>query len=102
MKEKTDSLVGYVETDSGSILITDGVWDKTVIPLNTQQRVSLDLGLDRCRIPVHRVTLGGKKFLMIALDDAAPLTEGEDKIETEDPVKLPEGEKEEEEETEDA
>lgn len=102
MKEKTDSLVGYVETDSGSILITDGVWDKTTIPLNSQQRVSLDIGLDRCRIPVHNVKLNGKRFLLIALDDAVPLTEGDDKIDVEDPVKLPEEEKEEKEEPEDA
>lgn len=62
-----EKIVGYVETDSGGILIADLVWD---VPVAHQERVKLDLELGRAKIPVKTVRVNGKRRLIIELDEA--------------------------------
>jgi len=72
-----ESLVGYVETDSGGIVIADGIWGDE-FPTVSQDRVHLNLNLEKGRIPVYGFSKGGKRYLLLALDDAEsiPAIEG--------------------------
>lgn len=85
-------LVGYVETDSGSILITDGVW-KDNIPNVFQKTLYMeDAVIDEKKnvLPIYMIQKEGKRFLLIALDDGTPATDRVLEVETENPVILPE------------
>ena len=64
-----ETIVGYIETDSGGVLMTDLVWAED-IPSVTQERVRLELDLDKCKIPVIAVRKGQKRYLIVSLDDA--------------------------------
>jgi len=72
-----EALVGYVETDSGGIVIADGVWGDE-FPTVSQDRVHLNLNLEKGRIPVFGFSKGGKRYLLLSLDDteAIPAIEG--------------------------
>jgi len=75
--KETETSVGFVETDSGGILITDLVWDH---PNTSQQKVAEDLDLGRVRIPVKAVLRNNKRQLIIELDDAVALEVGNDTV----------------------
>ena len=103
-------LVGYVETDSGSLFISDGVW-KDSIPAVFQKTVLFEDALTddkRNVLPVYLLKNQGKRFLLIGLDDGVEAAERVLQVETENTVALPEPppppptEEEEEEEEEDA
>jgi len=64
--------LGHVETDSGGILIADGVWTPCM-PTVVQERLHLDLGIEKCKIPVYGVTRDGKRYLVLSLDDMTGL-----------------------------
>jgi len=74
---ETETTVGYVDTDSGGILITDLVWDQ---PNTSQKKVAEDLELGRVRIPIKAVLRGNKRQLIIELDDVTTLEEGGDTV----------------------
>jgi hypothetical protein len=80
-----EKLLGYVETDSGSVLLTDGLWEKE-LPNNSQERLALDLGIEQSKIPVYGILLREKRYLLISLDDAVSTRFNEEHIDTEDPV----------------
>ena len=85
-------LVGYVETDSGSLFISDGVW-KDSIPAVFQKTVLFEDALTddkRNVLPVYLLKNQGKRFLLIGLDDGVEATERVLQVETENPVALPE------------
>lgn len=67
-----ETLVGHVETDSGGIIIADGLWGDE-FPSVSQDRVNLDLNLGKCKIPVYGFSRNGKRYLLLALDDAEAL-----------------------------
>lgn len=67
-----ETLVGHVETDSGGIIIADGLWGDE-FPSVSQDRVNLNLELGKCRIPVYGFMKNGRRYLLLALDDAEPL-----------------------------
>ena len=69
-----ENIVGYVETDSGTLLITDGIWDDR-IKVSARNKVYVDLGMDRVRIPVIATKQNGRKFLLIPLDQAEVVIE---------------------------
>jgi len=81
----TEKLAGYIETDSGSILLTDGVWE-TALPQNSQERLALDLGVESGKIPVYGIILKEKRYLLIALDDIIVTRVETENVETEDKV----------------
>jgi len=74
---ETETLIGYVETDTGGITIVDSLWDDH-LPKVTQNRVILELGLDKCKIPVYGFKKDNKRYLLISLDDSidTPSIEG--------------------------
>lgn len=85
-------LLGYVETDSNSLFIVDGVWRES-LPTTFQKTVLLeDAVLDEKKnvLPVYLFKQNNKRFLLIALDAGIPATEQILEVEVEDPVKLPE------------
>lgn len=67
-----EELIGYVETDSGGIIITDGVWGDA-FPSVSQDRINVNLDLGKCRIPVFGFSKNGKRYLLLALDEAEDL-----------------------------
>lgn len=90
MAEQT--LVGHVETDSGSLFIVDGVW-KDAIPAVFQKTLLFENALTdekRNVLPVYLLRNQGKRFLLIALDDGVPAADRPFEVETENPVPLPE------------
>lgn len=85
-------LIGYVETDSGSLLIIDGTW-KDSMPAVFQKTVYLEDALvdeKRNVLPVHLLRNQGKRYLLIGLDDGIPASERIDVVETENQVELSE------------
>lgn len=90
-----ETLAGYLETDTGTILMTDGLWENT-LPLTAQNRLTLDLGIERCRIPVYAMLRNEKRFLILGIDDALIPVNDVETVDTEDQVNPPKNEDEEE------
>ena len=65
-----EQLLGYVETDSGTVLLADGLWSYALPPTN-QQTLVLDTEIERVRFPVYAVIRGNQRFLLISLDSNA-------------------------------
>lgn len=80
-KEDIEQLIGYVDTDSGGLLITDMIWD---MPKTSPKRTCLDLKLGQVRIPVKTVIKDGKRRLIIEIDEALDRTEDQDVVEVEE------------------
>lgn len=95
-----EKLAGYIETDTGTILVSDGLWEDR-LPLSSQSRLTLDLGIERCRIPAYAVLRNEKRYLILSIDDAILASSDVENVETEGQVIIPksEDEKREEEET---
>ncbi len=91
--KESETVIGYIETDSGSLLITDGIWD-SIVNVNPRNRVHVDLGVDRIRLPVIATKQNDRRFLLIPIDQAEPLADSStDKVNVEEPSATPEEEK---------
>ncbi len=75
-QEGKQQLVGHLETDTGTILLTDGIWNSD-IPSADQQRVYLNLGTQKIRIPVYGVIRNQRRYLILDVDAAVPNDRGE-------------------------
>jgi hypothetical protein len=75
-QEGKEKLIGHIETDTGTILLTDGIWNDD-IPSANQQRVHLNLGTPQIRIPVYGVIRNSKRYLILDIDRA--ITNHQDK-----------------------
>jgi hypothetical protein len=64
-------VVGYITVVSGSLLITDGVWDSPQIAAADKQVVDLGPDWESVRIPVSTVIQDNKKYIILAVDDAS-------------------------------
>ena len=85
-----EEVVGYVETHSGSLILADGIVESE-IRLSHKSMVSLDLGMDKKRLPVIATRQGGRRFLLIPLEAATPIEEiADDKVDTENQIEIPE------------
>lgn len=85
-KEQT---IGHFITLSGSIVIADGIHADS-LPGRADQRVVLDLGKEKCKIPVIATQQHGHRFLLIPVDAAIALPERlTETVEIEDPVTVP-------------
>lgn len=73
-----EEIVGYVDTDSGGILIADMIWD---LPEATQKRVAMDLDMSNVRIPVKAVLHEGKRRLFLELDEAVSTLQTQEVVE---------------------
>ena len=81
-----ETIVGHIETDSGSLLITDGVWEN-IINVSPRNKVMVDLGVDRIRLPVIATKQNDRRFLLIPIDLAEPLGEHiDDTVPVEEPA----------------
>lgn len=78
-----ETLIGYVETDSGGVIIADGLWGDE-FPSVSQDRVTMNFNLGKCKIPVFGFTKDGRRYLLLALDDAKPLPPIEGTVEVTD------------------
>jgi hypothetical protein len=87
--KNNETLIGYIETDSGTLLLTDGTWEDN-IPKNTQEKIKINLELESCKIPVIALQKSGKRFLILAIDSNITTEEIAEVVQTFDPVKLPE------------
>jgi hypothetical protein len=90
-----EQIVGYVELHSGSIILVDGIVEPD-INLSQRSYVSLDLGLDRKRVPIVATQQGGRRYLLIPLEAATPIENpAGETVQTEDQVEMPKKEDEE-------
>ena len=69
--KETETLAGYITVHSGSLLLSDGVWDST--NLHPDSKIQFDLEEDGShQIPVTTIRQNGKRFILIALDASIP------------------------------
>jgi hypothetical protein len=67
----TETLAGYLTVHSGSLLLSDGVWDST--HLHEESKLNIDLEEEGSyKIPVTTIRQNGKRFILISLDAAIP------------------------------
>lgn len=81
-----EKVIGYIETDSGSLLITDGIWDN-IINASPRNKVTVDLGVDRVRLPVIATKQNDRRFLLIPIDEGEIISEDDsDTVTVDEPV----------------
>lgn len=76
--EGKEKVIGYVSTDSGSIIVADGIVEGDInTPLD--RRVSIDLHAENTRFPLVATKQNGRRFLLIPVDagEAIPSAKGE-------------------------
>ena len=84
-----ERVIGHVELDSGSLMITDGIWE-TSLGIAEKNRVVVDLNMDKVRLPIIATRQGNQRFLLIPIDLAEPVSVSLDQtVSVEDPVTLP-------------
>lgn len=90
-QEGKEKLIGHIETDTGTILLTDGIWNND-IPSANQQRVHLNLGTPQIRIPVYGVIRNNKRYLILDIDGAINNNRDKKNIIKVEDINIPEGE----------
>lgn len=63
------TLIGHITTDSGGLLLTDSIWQDVIPKVKDQIIIQLDVP-PRQRIPVRALRKDGKRYLLIAIDEA--------------------------------
>ena len=82
--------LGYVQTHSGSLIIADGIIESE-INLNPLSYISVDLNMDNKAIPIVATRQGGRRYLLIPLENAITMEkESGETVTTEDPAMIPE------------
>lgn len=85
-----EKLVGHIITVSGSLLLADGAI-QTALKLSQRDIVHLDVDKEQTKIPVYAVNQNGKRFLIVAIDDALPMEYNpQETVRIEDPADVPE------------
>jgi hypothetical protein len=85
---ETEQHIGYIETDSGTLLLADGIWGPAM-PTVDQKALVIDTEIERTKFPVYTVMRGGQRFLLIALDTNTintHITNEDDRVEVKDPL----------------
>lgn len=85
---ETEQHIGYIETDSGTVLLSDGIWSSSM-PVVDQQAMVVDVETERTKFPVYAVMRGGQRFLLIALDANTvntPITSSTDRVDVDEPL----------------
>ena len=84
-----ETIIGYVDTDSGGLLITDAAWE-SALPRATHKHTAIDFGdIPSCRIPVYAKLVGGRRFVIIDIDAAQDLKVDTDTVAIDSPADLP-------------
>ena len=73
------TLVGHIDTDSGGLLLTDSLWAEQ-LPNVAQRKFNRDMGIKSQRIPVYTTTQGGKRYLLIGLDEGESLIKNKETV----------------------
>lgn len=81
-QEDAQNTIGYIDTVSGSLLLTDGIW-KASLPITNEQTIAVDLDAANARIPVYAVMRNGKRMLIIDIDGAQENTRVETPVQVE-------------------
>ena len=89
--EGKETEVGLVATDSGSLLIADGIAEQD-LKTSLNKRVVIDVQKDNTLLPVIATKQNGRRFLLIPLDAGEPIPAPGGTVPVED--KLPDPEKE--------
>lgn len=86
---ETETLIGHVVTASGSLLLADGSV-QTALQLSQLDIVHLDVDKEQTKIPVYAVNQNGKRYLIVAIDDALPANyDVKEHVDVSDPVEYP-------------
>jgi hypothetical protein len=85
---ESEQHIGYIETDSGTLLLADGIWCSSM-PSVDQQALVVDTEIERTKFPVYAIMRGGQRFLLIALDTNTvntPITTENDHVDVYEPL----------------
>lgn len=86
-----ETIVGYVESDSGSLLIADGIWEINLREISRRNKIVIDIERDKVRIPIIATRQNNRRFLLIPIDSAELINHAvTDKVDVDDQVILPE------------
>ena len=80
---ETEKILGYVNIPSGSLLLVDGAFESD-LPVNKQHCLTLDLNAEYVSLPIIAIQQHGKRFILIPLDAAKPITDEDEYVTTED------------------
>lgn len=82
--EGKENIIGHVATDSGSLMIADGIVAAEVTAALGKQ-FTVDLSCDNARLPIVATKQAGRRFLLIPIDAAEHIPpQGELTVEMED------------------
>ena len=80
---ETEQHVGDILVTSGSLLLTDGIWDSGKI--HKDNKLNLDLDEENhVKIPVTTIIQNNKRYILIDIDSAIKVETQDGKIEVED------------------
>lgn len=65
--EGKECIVGKLILESGTLLLTDGVWTDN-IRVTPEEKLAIDLGTDRLEVPILGTKQNGRRFLLIPID----------------------------------
>ena len=85
---ENEQRIGYIETDSGTLLLADGIWSSTM-PTVDQQALCIDTETERAKFPVYAIMRSGQRFLLIALDKEVEnnrITNNDDRVVVDEPL----------------
>jgi hypothetical protein len=68
---ESQQIVGHITVASGSLLLTDGVWDSPEISEENKQLVDLGPEYESVKIPVSTVIQNNKRYIILSVDDAS-------------------------------
>ena len=88
MKDSS-KIIGHITVYSGVLLLTDGVTAQQ-LPVPQEQRVIFDTEKENIKVPVIASQQGGRRFLIIPLDDVEDIAPAQGQVvEVQDPVTVP-------------
>ncbi len=64
--------IGALVSSSGSVLLTDGVWESSV---PSHEKIAIDLHLENKTIPIRAIKIKDKRYLILSLDEAVESSE---------------------------
>lgn len=70
--KESETLIGHVILNTGTLLLTDGVWSDN-LHINTEEKLAIDLNLDKVKVPVIAVRQNEQRYLLIPIDQGIPL-----------------------------
>ena len=86
--KETEQVAGHIVLESGTLLLTDGVWDAPGV--KAANKLKLDLQEDgRISVPVTTILQNGKRYILLCIDSGTRLGVEDGLVDIEDPVEIP-------------